>query len=300
MTSGIAALGEFRARHANAIEQALVNFLEQSAPSGRLRDAMRHAVAAGGKRLRPLLTLAAADALGAAPEPLYGPACAVEYLHTYSLVHDDLPAMDDDDLRRGQPTVHKAYDEATAILAGDALQTLAFELLASGPASASGQARAAACARLARASGAAGMALGQQIDMEMEGRPGGTLETLKQLHAKKTGALIQAAAAIGAIHAGADEQTLGALDRWGGAVGLAFQIADDLLDATQDSATLGKTAGKDAAQDKLTYVKLLGIDGARAAARAEVDAARAALDPLGLRNRAVLDAIAEYSISRNN
>lgn len=230
------ALATFRAGHAPAVEAELARILSEL-PAGRLRDAMNHAVRAGGKRLRPLLCLAVHEALGGDPARLYGPACAVELLHTYSLVHDDLPAMDDDALRRGQPTVHKAFDEATAILTGDALHTLAFELLAREPAGdAHAARRAAASLRLARASGASGMALGQMLDLEAEGKTGGTLASLTALHRLKTGALIQAAAAIGAIHAGADEETLRHLDDYGAATGLAFQIADDLLDATADSA----------------------------------------------------------------
>jgi farnesyl diphosphate synthase len=294
------ALAEFRARHAPAIEAELSRILSEL-PAGRLQGAMSHAVRAGGKRLRPLLCLAAHEAAGGDPAQLYGPACALELLHTYSLVHDDLPAMDDDDLRRGQPTVHKAFDEATAILAGDALHTLAFEIMAKSPeGEAHAARRAAAAQRLARASGASGMALGQMLDLEAEGKPGGTLQSLTALHRLKTGALIQAAAAIGAIHAGAEEATLCHLDDYGAATGLAFQIADDLLDTTADSATLGKTAGKDLAQDKLTYVKLLGLDGARDAARAERDKAIAALASANLKDSSVLSAIADYAIERKN
>lgn len=293
-------LAEFRARHTPAIEHALRDFIERQ-PASRLRDGMRHAVTAGGKRLRPLLCLATTEALGGAPETLYGPACALEYLHTYSLVHDDLPAMDDDDLRRGQPTVHKAFDEATAILAGDALHTLAFELLASEPAGrANASSRAEACRILASASGAAGMALGQMHDLEAEGRANGTLEQLSELHGRKTGALIRASVLIGAVHAGADEATLAALTAYANALGLAFQIADDRLDATADAAALGKTPGKDAVQNKLTYVKLLGLDGARDAARAECDKALTALAGARLKNPAVLAALAEYAVSRDH
>jgi farnesyl diphosphate synthase len=293
-------LAAFRARFAPAIEAALTRTLGEL-PAGRLRDAMAHAVRAGGKRLRPLLCLAAHEAAGGDPAALTGPACALELLHTYSLVHDDLPAMDDDDLRRGQPTVHKAFDEAAAILAGDALHTLAFEVMAREPAGEARAARRAAAAlRLALASGASGLALGPMLGREAEGRPGGTLASLTALHRLKTGALIQAAAAIGAIHAGADAATLRQLDEYGAATGLAFQIADDLLDVTADSATLGKTAGKDLAQDKLTFVKLLGLEGARAAARAERDKALAALAAARLGDTAVLAAIADYAVSRKN
>lgn len=293
-------LTPFRARHAPAIERTVREILARQ-PAGRLRDAMRHAVEAGGKRLRPLLCLATVEALGGAPENNYGPASALELLHTYSLVHDDLPAMDDDDLRRGKPTVHKAFDEATAILAGDALHTLAFELLASEPAgAASAPARAEACRILAAASGAAGMALGQMQDLEAEGLADGTLAHLRELHGRKTGALIRASVLIGAIHSCADGAALAALTDYAGALGLAFQIADDLLDATADAAALGKTPGKDAAQDKLTYIKLLGLEGARAAARGEGDKALAALAAARLKNPAVLAALAQYAVTRDH
>ncbi|MCX7033441.1 MAG: polyprenyl synthetase family protein [Arenimonas sp.] len=227
----------------------------------RLHAAMRHAVLGGGKRLRPLLVYASGAATGADESLLDAPAAAVELVHAFSLVHDDLPAMDDDDLRRGQPTVHVAFDEATAILAGDALQSLAFGLLAGAPADAS--LRVAWLASLADATGAAGMCGGQALDMDATGRQlqPAALETL---HALKTGALIRASVRMGALAGGADADTLARLDGFASALGLAFQIRDDLLDIEGDSAQLGKTAGKDQAQDKSTYPSLLGMDGARA------------------------------------
>ena len=228
----------------------------------RLHGAMRHGVLNGGKRMRPLLTYATGIAFGAEEADLDDAAAAVELVHCYSLVHDDLPAMDDDDLRRGQPTVHVAFDEATAILAGDALQSLAFDVLANAPQSA--DRRVAMLAELARASGAAGMCGGQALDIDATGH-GTTLDidALQRLHALKTGALLRAAVRLGAIAAGADGASRIALDRYADALGLAFQIRDDLLDVEGDATTLGKTAGKDAEQDKATFPALLGVEASR-------------------------------------
>jgi farnesyl diphosphate synthase len=243
----------------------------------RLHQAMRHAVLGGGKRLRPLLVYATGHALGAADADLDAAACAVELIHAYSLVHDDLPAMDDDALRRGRPTVHVAFDEATAILAGDALQALAFGLLAR--ATLTAEVRVEMVASLADAAGAAGMCGGQAMDIDAVGRQL-SLDQLKVMHARKTGALIRSAVRLGGVAAGADAGTLSCLDRYASALGLAFQIKDDLLDVESDSVTLGKTAGKDAAADKPTYVALLGIEGAREALQAELTALRGALGEL--------------------
>jgi farnesyl diphosphate synthase len=231
-----------------------------------LHAAMRYAVLGDGKRLRPLLVYAAGAALGAPPESAHEDALdhaavAIELVHAYSLVHDDLPAMDDDALRRGRPTVHIAFDEATAILVGDALQSEAFLALASAPAAA--PAVRAALGELARAAGSRGMCGGQAIDMAMTGRAQ-SLAALTTMHRLKTGALIEAAVVMGGQLRGGDAATLDALRRIGSLLGLGFQIKDDLLDAEADSATLGKTAGKDEAQGKSTYVTLLGLDGARA------------------------------------
>jgi len=246
----------------------------------RLHAAMRHAVLLGGKRMRPLLVHATAQAFGAAPEAADAAAAAVELVHAYSLVHDDLPAMDDDALRRGQPTVHVAFDEATAILAGDALQTLAFSLLAEAPLDAG--IRLAMVATLAHASGANGMCGGQALDLAATGE-GVTIdiEALERLHAMKTGALLRAAVTLGALAAGVDADTRARLDSFAAALGLAFQIRDDLLDIEGDSATLGKTAGKDIAQDKATFPALIGLEASRD--RLQVLAARMdeALAPFG-------------------
>ena len=274
------------------VEAALDVALPSPDPtSGRLHAAMRHAVLNGGKRMRPLLVYASGIAMGSSEEHLDAAAVAVELIHCYSLVHDDLPAMDDDSLRRGQPTVHVAFDEATAILAGDALQSLAYEVLASAQLDAGR--RLAMLAELARASGAAGMCGGQALDIDATGAKSGQSEVsrrgpgaveahgreihsgrssldrialadLEHLHALKTGALLRASVRLGALAAGADPTSLAALDRFADALGLAFQIRDDLLDVEGDSASLGKTAGKDAAQDKATFPALIGIEGSRA------------------------------------
>jgi farnesyl diphosphate synthase len=225
-----------------------------------LHQAMRHAVLGGGKRLRPMLVYAAGETTGADQSLLDDPAAAVELVHAFSLVHDDLPAMDDDALRRGRPTVHVAFDEATAILAGDALQALAFSVLAESAADPA--LRVAWLQSLAEATGARGMCGGQALDMAATGARL-ELSALERLHALKTGALIRSAVRLGALAGQADATTLARLDDYAAALGLAFQIRDDLLDIEADSAQLGKTAGKDQAQDKSTYPALLGLDGAR-------------------------------------
>ncbi len=246
----------------------------------RLHEAMRYSVFAGGKRLRPALVLAAARAVGGGMDERVGAAmAAVEVLHTYTLVHDDLPAMDDDDLRRGRPTCHKAFDEATAILAGDALQTLAFEAAA--------VVGAEGVSVLARAAGSRGVVGGQQDDLDAEGQPiddtPATRARLERIHRGKTAALIRASCELGALAAGASASARATLRLYGEAIGLAFQVADDVLDATASSATLGKTAGKDAAQGKLTYVAVHGLEAARREAERLEREAIAALVPLGAR-----------------
>ena len=233
----------------------------------RLHAAMRHAVLGGGKRVRPLLVYATGTALGVSEEDLDDAAVAVEFIHCYSLVHDDLPSMDDDALRRGRPTVHVAFDEASAILAGDALQALAFEVLAAAPQTA--EARIAMLAELAQAVGVAGMCGGQALDIDATGTHGHgqskekQLAALERMHALKTGALLRCAVRLGALAAGADADTRATLDRYADALGLAFQIRDDLLDIEGDTATLGKTAGKDLAQQKTTFPALLGVEASR-------------------------------------
>ncbi|TAA08038.1 geranyl transferase [Pseudoxanthomonas winnipegensis] len=250
------------ARWAQRVEAALEAALPAPdlAPQ-RLHAAMRHAALGGGKRMRPLLVYAAGTLTGADEATLDAPAAAVELIHAYSLVHDDLPAMDDDAMRRGRPTVHVAFDEATAILAGDALQTRAFEVLADA------HVDPALCVAwlqtLAQASGVAGMCGGQALDIDATGQQQ-SLAALQRMHALKTGALIRASVRLGALAGGADAATLQRLDRFADALGLAFQVRDDILDVEASSETLGKTAGKDAAQDKSTYPALLGMNGAKA------------------------------------
>lgn len=230
-------------------------------PPARLHTAMRYSLQAGGKRLRPVLTLAAAELFGPQADPLPA-AVALECIHTYSLVHDDLPCMDNDDLRRGRPTAHRQFDEATALLAGDALLSLAFQLLARHYA-----ADAALCAALVReladAAGSTRLIGGQMEDLLAEKRPGTTAAELEFIHRHKTAAMISAALAAGGRCGGADDRSLATLREAGQALGLAFQITDDILDATADTATLGKTAGKDARAGKTTYVGLHGLAAAR-------------------------------------
>lgn len=240
------------------IEDALRRVLPSpDSEPARLHAAMRHAALNGGKRIRPLLVYATGHAFGAPDQALDDAALAVELIHCYSLVHDDMPAMDDDDLRRGQPTVHVAFDEATAILAGDALQSLAFERLSDAPL---GDAKKIAMLReLAIASGHAGMCGGQALDIDATGERI-SIEQLERLHAMKTGALLRAAVRLGALAAGANDAQKAALNTYADALGLAFQVKDDLLDIESDSATLGKTAGKDLAQDKATFPALIGIE----------------------------------------
>ena len=257
--------------------------------------AMRYAVQ-GGKRLRGFLVLEAARMLGVAEGRAVSAAAAIEALHAYSLIHDDLPCMDDDDLRRGQPTVHVKWDEATAVLAGDALQTLAFELLCDGALGAP-SVRMELVAGLTKASGADGMVLGQALDIAAETAVEPlTLDQITALQAGKTGALIRWAAEAGAVIAGADTGPLG---RYATALGLAFQIADDILDVTGDAAKAGKRLGKDAAAGKATFVSLLGLDGARARAKALVVEAEAALAPYGAAAENVI-AAARFVIARDS
>jgi len=260
----------------------------------RLHQAMRHAVLGGGKRMRALLVYATGTLVGADEADLHAPAVAVELVHAYSLVHDDLPAMDDDDLRRGKPTVHVAFDEATAILAGDALQTRAFEVLASAPVSA--ECRVDWLATLAQASGAAGMCGGQALDVDATGALQ-ALDALERMHALKTGALIRASVRMGALAGDVDTGTLERLDAFATALGLAFQVRDDILDIEASSEQLGKTAGKDLAQAKSTYPALLGMDGAKAKLEELAAAMLAALAPYGARADA-LRALGELTVRR--
>jgi farnesyl diphosphate synthase len=260
----------------------------ETARPKRLLDAMRHAVLGGGKRLRPFLVVESASLLGAGGQGAALAGAALELVHCYSLVHDDLPAMDNDDLRRGKPTVHKAFDDATAILAGDALLTLAFDVIARPEVHADPAVRNAVILELARAAGLGGMVGGQMFDLAAEGRfdgKGAPLNLSEQeiltLQAMKTGALLRFACRAGALLGKADADTYTRLDRFGVVIGQAFQIADDLLDVESDTATLGKAAGKDAAAGKGTLVSILGIDGARKRLAALVKDADTALEPFG-------------------
>jgi len=265
------------------IERCLERWLPQTdAGPRRLHEAMRYAVLGGGKRVRPVLVYFTGAALGVPEARLDGPAAAIELIHAYSLVHDDLPAMDDDDLRRGRPTCHRAYDEATAILVGDALQVLAFEILANDPAMTPDPAQRLEVIRLlAHASGTGGMAGGQAVDLEATGRilP---LEALEDMHRRKTGALIHASVMMAAASADGLEPALRtALDTYGAAIGLAFQIQDDILDVEGDTGVLGKQAHADQARAKPTYPSIAGLAPAKARLRALHDQAVAALEPLG-------------------
>ncbi|MDX5446514.1 MAG: polyprenyl synthetase family protein [Zoogloeaceae bacterium] len=262
------------------------------APAG-LHAAMRYAVLEGGKRVRALLAHAAGELTGADAEAVDAAACAVELIHAYSLVHDDMPCMDDDVLRRGKPTVHVEFGEAVALLTGDALQTLAFQVLSEAlPGVAAGR-QVEMIALLARASGSRGMAGGQAIDLASVGKEL-SREELEYMHIHKTGALIRASVVLGALCGDASSDTQDRLDRYGKLVGLLFQVVDDILDAEADTATLGKTAGKDAEHDKPTYVSLLGMSEARALSASLLEEAHAALAPLGeaaLRLRELADFI---------
>jgi len=293
-----ARLASWMSPHLRAVEAALDQWVGVAAPV-LLGDAMRYAVLDGGKRLRPLLVLAASEAVGGNAQAALRAACAVELIHAYSLVHDDLPCMDNDVLRRGKPTVHVKFGEADALLAGDALQALAFELLTPEDAGVPPAIQARLCRLLARAAGSEGMAGGQAIDLASVGV---SLDeaSLRQMHRLKTGALLQGSVEMGAICAGdIDAPVMAALRGYGAALGLAFQVVDDILDVTADSATLGKTAGKDAASDKPTYVSLLGLAGARAEARRLLAEALEALERSALADTGALRALASMVVERD-
>ena len=251
---------QWAAAHRARVEAALLRWTPASElSSGRLLEAMRYSATGGGKRMRALLAYASTEAIGASAELADHAAVAVEMIHTYSLIHDDMPCMDNDNLRRGKPTSHVKFGDATAMLAGDALQPLAFAVLLGAPATPTGV--LAATHELAEASGAYGMAGGQAIDLANVGLPM-TLKALEEMHAMKTGAMFEAAIVIPALLAEEDETTLAALTIYAQKIGLTFQVIDDVLDATVESAALGKTAGKDAANDKPTFVSLMGIEAA--------------------------------------
>jgi geranylgeranyl diphosphate synthase type II len=290
-------LDAYLASRRSLVEEALARrLLELTAAPPALRDAMAYSLLAGGKRLRPILALAACEAVGGATDDAVPVACAMEFIHTYSLIHDDLPAMDDDDFRRGRPTLHKVVGEAMAILAGDALLTDAFRVAAAlrhrEPAR-----TAEALFEIARAAGAEGMVGGQVLDVAATGkRP--TVDELIALHRAKTGELLLVSVRAGARMGGASDADLASLTAYGSALGLAFQIVDDVLDVTADLATLGKDPGSDREAGKTTFVDLLGVDGARARARAVMTEGVEALVPFGER-AAPLVALARYTVERD-
>ena len=282
------------------IDAALDDFLPAAdlLPAS-LHGAMRHSVFAGGKRLRPMLALAGCGACGADPDTAMPAACAVELIHTYSLIHDDLPAFDDEELRRGQPTAHVVYGETVAILAGDALQALAFEVLARATvASDNPSAWAAASSEMARAAGSMGMCGGQTLDVEAAGKPL-DVTALRQLHAYKTGALLTASVVCGGLVGGSDAAATAALRTYGDAVGLAFQVVDDLLDVSGTAAELGKNPGGDAAREQPTFPALIGVEASHLEAGRLRDQAIAAIEGFAPGTVAPLRALAEYIVSRS-
>lgn len=282
----------------DAVEAALDRFVPAHTPAG-LGQAMRYGVLDGGKRLRPLLVLAANQAAGGLHEAAMRAACAVELIHAYSLVHDDMPCMDNDVLRRGKPTVHVQYGEAQAMLAGDAMQALAFEVLTPDGDLVPPALQARLCSLLARAAGHAGMAGGQAIDLASVGLPLNE-QQLRDMHRRKTGALLQASVLMGAACGHTSQSSWAALSDYGAAIGLAFQVVDDILDVTQASETLGKTAGKDADNNKPTYVSLLGLDQAVRYARELREQAQAALTRSGLSDAAWLSLLADKVVDRES
>ena len=291
-------LSTWSAQHLQRVEQALEQWIDPHAPAN-LGQAMRYAVLGAGKRLRPLLVLAACEAVGGPLAQALRAACAVELIHAYSLVHDDMPCMDNDVLRRGKPTVHVQFGQAQALLAGDALQALAFELLVPDDAALPASVQVQWCRLLAAAAGSQGMAGGQAIDLASVGQPLSEAQ-LRHMHRLKTGALLQCSVDMGAACGTVDAAARVALSQYGSALGLAFQVVDDILDVTQDSATLGKTAGKDAASDKPTYVSLLGLEQAMAYAQALRAQAHAALQASALPDTRALAALADMVVGRSH
>ncbi|GBC62579.1 polyprenyl synthetase family protein [Desulfonema ishimotonii] len=284
-----------RREHVNA---ALMKILDDEVPRSRIARAMAYSLMAGGKRLRPILCLAAAGAVGGTPDIAMPAACALELVHTYSLIHDDLPALDDDALRRGRPTCHVAFDEATAVLAGDALLTLAFEILASGSGTAGDTARQwlDVIREISTAAGYRGMIEGQMRDIEAE-KKALDLAALEQVHARKTGALIEAAVVSGAILGGGGRGQIAALRAYARKIGLAFQVTDDILNVEGDPRVMGKAVGTDADRNKSTYPALLGLEASGAFAETLIEDALTALEGFGERS-VPLEAIAAYILRR--
>ena len=286
----------YLAKSKTLVESALDESLGPERPE-ILREAMRYSLLAGGKRLRPILCLAACELAGGQPEKAIPTAVALEMIHTMSLIHDDLPAMDNDDLRRGRPTNHKVYGDAIAILAGDALLTRAFEMVAVRSSGVPAERLLKVVGELSLASGAPGLVGGQVVDLESEGK-NVDLDTLEYIHLHKTGALLRACVICGALVGGAEQDLLDALSIYARGIGLAFQIIDDILDVTASSEVLGKTAGKDLIADKTTYPKLLGLDESRKRANTLVIQAKTALEPWN-DNSGPLLALADYITNRD-
>jgi geranylgeranyl pyrophosphate synthase len=281
---------------ASRVEGLFETLIPASQEPVELSAAMRHALLAGGKRVRPYLCVEAYSLIAPPSESIYYAAAAIEMVHTFSLIHDDLPALDNDDLRRGQPTVHVKYGESTAILAGDALLAMAFDVL-SQPHLGTAEQRVTAVRMLAAACGPAGMVGGQIDDIAYEGKPL-TGEQLQHIHVRKTGALLEASVGIGLTFAGAGPDDIERLVRYAHRIGLAFQIVDDILDVTGDTATLGKPAGSDLGLDKATYPKIFGLDGAKQMALTLTSDAKAALAPYG-EKASRLNALADYLLTRS-
>lgn len=278
------------------VEAFLAGCLDGRALPPRLKASMLYSLQAGGKRLRPVLCMSCAGLCGLAPQKILPFAAAIEMIHTYSLIHDDLPAMDNDDLRRGKPSNHKAFDEATAILAGDGLLTDAFVIMCRTRLAPDSVLKAVA--ELALAAGSSGMVGGQAWDMLYTGQPEIGLDELRRMHAMKTGALLRASCVCGALLAGAEEALVRAVSDFGASLGVAFQIADDILDVVSDTATLGKPAGSDAAQGKNTYPSLLGLEKSRELAREQAESAKAALAGFTGIEADFLRALADYTVNR--
>ncbi|CAM9921395.1 unnamed protein product [Chrysoparadoxa australica] len=283
------------------VEKALDASIESEVPqTDKICEAMKYSLMAGGKRIRPIMTLASCEMFGGSQADAMPTAVATEMIHTMSLIHDDLPAMDDDDLRRGKPTCHVVYGEDIAILAGDALLSKSFEWPAKHtPKSVPAERVVDVIGRLGEAVGEVGLAGGQVMDLESEGKDGVSLEDLRWIHRHKTGALLKVACTAGAVLGGASPADVENMERFSESIGLAFQVADDILDCTQTTEQLGKTAGKDEAVSKTTYVKLMGMDGAKAEAKRLVEIARKSLEPYG-EKADPLRAIADYIIEREN
>ncbi|BCV25117.1 polyprenyl synthetase family protein [Gelria sp. Kuro-4] len=295
-------LEAYLVERARWVEEALAAYLPVlPEPARQLGEAMRYSLFAGGKRLRPVLALAGAEALGRDPKVALPAACALEFIHTYSLIHDDLPAMDDDDWRRGKPTNHKVFGEAQAILAGDGLLTQAFAILATAeyPAEVAPEKVLAAIAEIAAAAGPEGMVGGQSADIRAQGKSDADGEFLHYIHTHKTGALLRASVRVGALLAGAAPAELAALTAYGEKLGLAFQISDDILDATGDPKVLGKPVKNDAQKQKLTYVTLYGLAKARQEARRLAAEAEAALGAFGP-GAEPLRQLARFTVERNH